>query len=129
MIASEWMPKVKEDADKKSVREFLRDRRILKYRAWDGKRMDYDWKDWVSLKNVDPMQYIGLCDKNGNEIYECDVLTNKFNCWGIVQYEGDGFMAVMNYSDGSKAPIKLSAFSTALEICGNIFENIEYLLL
>lgn len=71
--------------------------REIKFRIWDGSQMNYhvlvgklgsyyasiDPKDTASVintkypENIIPMQFIGLKDKNGTEIYEGDKLQIK----------------------------------------------------
>ncbi|UJF29897.1 YopX family protein [Kaistella sp. 97-N-M2] len=71
--------------------------REIKFRIWDGSQMNYhvlagklgvfyasiDPKDTASVintkypENIEPMQFIGLKDKNGTEIYEGDKLQIK----------------------------------------------------
>jgi len=69
------------------------------------------------------MQYTGLVDKQGKEIYEGDIVkafavldkTKEFNC--AVEWSAGGFIA-----NGS-----LGVNNHLLEVIGNIYENPELL--
>lgn len=74
--------------------------RAIKFRAWDKEENAMlDISHWtVSMLSEDRlliMQYTGLHDKNGKEIYEGDILqyTDNYNrpITGVVQYLGNGF--------------------------------------
>ena len=107
--------------------------RELKFRAWHkgyngiGKKMLYDEKpgDCLLWKNQgqpikDVMQCIGLCDKNGKEIYEGDILiwSNPFvkGKWLVERTDGgwNPFIDEMT-TDRSDRYI----------VIGNIYENFE----
>lgn len=95
-------------------------------------RMDYclryeDWDDLIL------MQYTGLKDKKGNEIYEGDIVE-----WGIGEGEGDiahmevkcefqytKIYEVKYIGGGFNLPRDLKVLNC--EIIGNIFENKELL--
>src|ERR1035437_4149674 len=114
--------------------------REIKFRAWvgasDDKRMSAPFYVIEGERNLNPffdeplMQFTGLLDKNGKEIYEGDVV--KF-----VAYEAE-----MQPTEYAKVPViwfdsawwigggeyeygdKMSEFiSDELEIIGNIYEN------
>ena len=55
--------------------------------------------DYVYEK-VDPYtvgQYTGRKDKNGEDVYEADILTDKFGSMGVVEWRDSGF--VVNFGD------------------------------
>ena len=92
---------------------------------WDGfdawLRLDCENND-ISEGSVKLMQYTGLKDKNGKEIYEGDVLRFETGCLGVVIYEppswGVDWGGVTNFG---------GIFYNKAEIIGNIHENPELL--
>ena len=127
--------------------------REIKFRAWDKglKRMIYLSEPTVEnddfsgivfklrdyfvsafssdrIEDLELMQYTGLRDKNGREIYEGDIV--RFKDWwdeemvGEVRYsEKDmAFTIVNDFWDGF--PIM---YADDLEVIGNIYENPELL--
>lgn len=104
--------------------------RSIKFRAWwpDDKVMEYDFEHDLGnylTNETELMQFTGLLDKNGREIYEGDIVVadgSQFR--GVVTwYKGlPGFMIFAN---------KATEFSflggTIWEVLGNIYENPELL--
>jgi uncharacterized phage protein (TIGR01671 family) len=125
--------------------------RIIKFRAWDktNKRMmifDNYWPcdeyqslawcineesktenegdyclDW-DAKNIEIMQYTGLLDKNGKEIYEGDIVKNS-NCEDRI-YE---VKWTNNFYSAGSGLVLTDTSKYGVEILGNIYGNPELL--
>jgi uncharacterized phage protein (TIGR01671 family) len=107
------------------------DKRAYKFRAWEGgqfSKMEYNVtimndKDWLcyddaEIKGRILMQFTGLLDKNGKEIYEGDIVDSKL-------YDGTRKNYVVEYRDGSFV-IGLTELGKWIEdviVIGNIYEN------
>jgi len=111
--------------------------REIKFRAWNGKKM-YDW-EWNSkdicqqlsgkydYEFTSIMQFTGLYDVNGKEIYEGDIIKHRyFSKKGIadVRWSNEQGYYLAIEPDGSRTMLNANS-----EIIGNIHENPELLAL
>jgi uncharacterized phage protein (TIGR01671 family) len=128
--------------------------REIKFRAWDeGNRVlhkdvefirsgieDNDWiifkSDKQKLENdavfdnpyfqkqIKLMQYTGLKDKNGVEIYEGDIVKGTIFGIAFVKYEHNSFVL---WNKGSYSRDYRNYVHENIEVIGNIYENYELL--
>lgn len=133
-------------------------KREIKFRAWDGERMIYlsdlsiglkkgkrispyayfskdTFGSYVKLGNHEIMQFTGLLDCKGKEIYEGDILTYPNpSCKGVVMFGVYSFGSDDTYQQGngfylqSNQESACGYFSVShIEVIGNQFENPELL--
>lgn len=103
--------------------------REIKFRAWD----DEQKKMWSGIplnqffdemSDLPIMQYTGLKDKNGVEIYEGDIVNSKIFGISEVRYFQNSFVL---WDDGSYSRDHKNYLGDNCEVIGNIYENPELL--
>jgi uncharacterized phage protein (TIGR01671 family) len=104
--------------------------REIKFRAWN--LSDECMQSWHSLwthslcqlitdQRLILMQYTGLKDKNGKEIYEGDILVHE-----DFAYKKHKVLGVMQWEESSAGFTQFYPISK-FEVIGNIYENPELL--
>jgi len=127
--------------------------REIKFRAWDRQTKEMiPWNNMYGLANmetglgvhlavadqcyldeVDLMQYTGLRDKNGKEIYEGDVLAQnprKYHVQAHGEYDSAFVVEWSTINGGDDADPQSHGYHfdpSSLEVIGNIYENSELL--
>ena len=121
--------------------------REIKFRCWDTENkqmlkvqeLDFEdtfyggrlsiradmYNDYFDIEDMILMQYTGLKDKNGKEIYEGDIVkvfTNKEWRIGKIIYEHSGF--TIDVTDNKNLEYgRTSIIESLTEVIGNIYDN------
>jgi len=114
--------------------------REIKFRAWEKDKReiisvyDIDFKTkminirtgaWRTFYEIELMQYTGLKDEKGKEVYEGDVIIDH-NGKGIIECIDSVASFRVNYKNGeAKWFIDYMEFDGWIEVVGNIYENPE----
>ena len=122
--------------------------RPIKFRAWDKDTETMFIPEYISgdgkvyedigvsfqqelseRKNVILLQFTGLKDRSGREIYEGDVISDHVGV-GTVKYSDDNCAYRVSYGDGRAKwfyDYFLRGEKESIEVIGNIYENPELL--
>ncbi len=114
--------------------------RELKFRAWSQAKTMMKWDELLKLRihtvfvacqpGLNLMQYTGLKDKNGIEIYEGDIVQLQWirNYTGIIEYKNGSFCLVCaNKELIVRAIGELYEQHIIVVVVGNIYQNPDLL--
>lgn len=116
--------------------------REIKFRAWYEKFNEmyivkgidfqremvyFDKYNYRSIYDIELMEWTGLHDKNGKEIYEGDIVKLRANHGiGVVKYYDEWGAFVVEYIKPRQlAVLGMNYYKEDIEILGNIYENSE----
>lgn len=114
--------------------------REIKFKAYNKTNDSFVYADLNTAHNTlfyswlsEPMQYTGLKDKNGKEIYEGDLITGACHAKdeldiGIIEYQDAMFVVEYKGEEISESLFNnIYDCESDIEIIGNIHENPELL--
>lgn len=104
--------------------------RPIKFRTWVGTEMYYSsqagLEEFFSNGFGEIMQYTGLKDKNGKEIYEGDIILLPNSAYEPSEGKNPNLVETVMFAIGCFKAGELPLFeyeSNEMEIIGNIYEN------
>jgi uncharacterized phage protein (TIGR01671 family) len=105
--------------------------REIKFRAWINGQMVYDAENIPGIFcGDDPvMQFAGLKDKNGKEIYEGDIYTHNGRKF-LIKYSDNQFVLLSVQVDKKtnwRSLMDIKNISKYIDVIGNIYKNPELL--
>lgn len=102
--------------------------RIIKFRTWDNEKKNFKYLElpkfngsWdIELLDREVMQFTGLKDKNGKEIYEGDIVKVKWGGIGEVVFKDGSFVSLWESNTVEYRICENDIEKSELEIIGNI---------
>ena len=88
---------------------------------------DIDCYEHSDFKDIELMQYTGLYDKKGKEIYEGDIVKLRANHGiGVIKYSDEWGAFVVEYiKPRPLVVLGMNYYKEDIEVIGNIYENPE----
>lgn len=80
-----------------------------------------------ALDEIIPMQFTGLFDDEGKEIYEGDILKKQGHRKRVVEWTVDAFTLKQIPAQEGDNPYRMKDFIHGARIIGNVYENPELL--
>lgn len=85
------------------------------------------------LKDLVVMQYTGIKDIEGNELYEGDIVSSTPHSYyggglGVIQYENGRFIVIHTTEEGTSVLHRYFVISRSIKKLGNTFETPELLV-
>jgi len=100
-------------------------KREIKFRAWDKEKGMLNYRGIFNTPNFfdnsNLMQYTGLKDKNGRDVYEGDILELNNLLFGKVEFKFGCYRVYIK--DAQVFILGIDIAQNNIEIIGNIYEN------